>query len=300
MPVPRLPVNRVPGQKRPTPGEMNALVQLNKQGRAAAAAAPRAPQASTTTIIEKIEPGPVSADMVSYDDGQTNFPASNVQAAITAFYNLFASLKALVLADIGKVFDSSADTTAGYLSAKIAAGSGVTLTTLNPGANEQIQISATGGGYSIGTAGTFQGVGDNSTTIFDLGATPVSGSVRPHVGGVRQYSTGSVGSHGWSVSGTHVVFGLAPASGAQVVIDFATSVMVTGTEATLEAVGDGSTTTFALGSAPLAGSVRPHVGGVRQYSTGAIGSHGFTVSGGNVTFGLAPASGAQVVIDFQH
>ena len=41
---------------------------------------------------------------------------------------------------------SATDTTASYLGSKLVAGSGVTLTTLNPGANEQIQISSTGGG----------------------------------------------------------------------------------------------------------------------------------------------------------
>jgi len=40
---------------------------------------------------------------------------------------------------------TGADTTAGNLAAKVVAGAGIALTTLNPGANEQLQISATGG-----------------------------------------------------------------------------------------------------------------------------------------------------------
>ena len=41
------------------------------------------------------------------------------------------------------VGNSAIDTTAGYLSAKVAAGNNVTLTTLNSGGNEQLQITAT-------------------------------------------------------------------------------------------------------------------------------------------------------------
>lgn len=41
---------------------------------------------------------------------------------------------------------SAADTTANYLENKIVAGSNVTITKLNPGANEQLRITASGGG----------------------------------------------------------------------------------------------------------------------------------------------------------
>ncbi len=44
----------------------------------------------------------------------------------------------------GKVKTSSTDTDIDFLSSKIIAGSGITLTTLNPGANEVISISAPG------------------------------------------------------------------------------------------------------------------------------------------------------------
>jgi len=40
------------------------------------------------------------------------------------------------------VGNSASDTTPGYLSAKVAAGNNVTLTTLNSGGNEQLQITA--------------------------------------------------------------------------------------------------------------------------------------------------------------
>lgn len=41
---------------------------------------------------------------------------------------------------------SSDDTTTGYLSDKIAAGDNITITVLNPGGNEQLEINSTGGG----------------------------------------------------------------------------------------------------------------------------------------------------------
>ena len=44
-----------------------------------------------------------------------------------------------------KVAVTGADTTPNYLASKLVAGTNVTLTTLNPGANEQIQIDVTGG-----------------------------------------------------------------------------------------------------------------------------------------------------------
>ena len=43
-----------------------------------------------------------------------------------------------------KVKASSADTTADYLENKLTAGSGITLTKLNPGADEEIEITSTG------------------------------------------------------------------------------------------------------------------------------------------------------------
>jgi len=44
---------------------------------------------------------------------------------------------------------SSADTTSGYLESKVVAGTNVTITKLNTGGNEQLQISSTGGGASV-------------------------------------------------------------------------------------------------------------------------------------------------------
>lgn len=46
----------------------------------------------------------------------------------------------------GRVKVSATDTTADYAGTKIVAGDNITITILNPGGNEQIEISATGGG----------------------------------------------------------------------------------------------------------------------------------------------------------
>lgn len=54
-----------------------------------------------------------------------------------------------------KVKVSSADTTAGYLEDKLVAGAGITLTKLNPGANEQIEIKASWSGDT----GTYSNAG---------------------------------------------------------------------------------------------------------------------------------------------
>lgn len=65
-----------------------------------------------------------------------------------------------------KVKASPADTTPGELLAKIAAGSGISLAILNPGANEQLQITGSGGG---GGSGGFGGVSlpDWVSTLLD-------------------------------------------------------------------------------------------------------------------------------------
>ena len=47
------------------------------------------------------------------------------------------------LPTIGKVLVDGSDTTADFLNPKIAAGAGITLAVLNPGANEQLEITAT-------------------------------------------------------------------------------------------------------------------------------------------------------------
>lgn len=68
-----------------------------------------------------------------------------------------------------KVKVDVADTTPGFLDDKLVAGAGVTLTILNPGADEQIQVTALGIG-STPHAETFFPI-DNQT-VFNLAAVP--------------------------------------------------------------------------------------------------------------------------------
>ena len=68
-----------------------------------------------------------------------------------------------------KVNVDASDTVADYLSPKFSAGAGVTLTVLNPGANESIEIAALGVG-STPHAETFFPI-DNQV-LFNLAAVP--------------------------------------------------------------------------------------------------------------------------------
>ena len=72
----------------------------------------------------------------------------------------------------GKALVSGADTTTGFLGAKLVAGTNVTFTTLNPGANEQISIATSGGGgggsgggASVGWVGSVESFFQGKTGI---------------------------------------------------------------------------------------------------------------------------------------
>lgn len=79
--------------------------------------------------------------------------ASSASTASTAATNSAASADsaansaAAAAAAVGNVLVSANDTTSGKLSSKLVAGSGVTLTVQNPGANENIKIDASGAGF---------------------------------------------------------------------------------------------------------------------------------------------------------
>jgi hypothetical protein len=60
---------------------------------------------------------------------------------------------------------SATDTTAGYLGAKLVAGTNITFTTLGAGANEQIQIDAAGG--ATGETNTASNIGTAGVGVFD-------------------------------------------------------------------------------------------------------------------------------------
>lgn len=96
--------------------------------------------------ITVLESGDIPGRIEVYDDG--GFVASGI--TMIDFYDNLNVTKIsdekirVDVADGGKVKNSSNDTTAGYLEDKIAEGSNVTITVLNEGANEQLQISSVG------------------------------------------------------------------------------------------------------------------------------------------------------------
>jgi len=70
--------------------------------------------------------------------------------------------------DTFKAKVSASDTTEDFLGAKIVAGTGISITTLNAGANEQLEISATGSGAS-----TFLGLTDTPASYTGFGGYQV-------------------------------------------------------------------------------------------------------------------------------
>lgn len=68
---------------------------------------------------------------------------ANDQDIVSNLQLMTAIANAVIPAASGAVRNSSSDTTAGFLSQKIAVTGSLTATTLNPGANEQLQISFT-------------------------------------------------------------------------------------------------------------------------------------------------------------
>lgn len=96
----------------------------------------------------------------------------------TGWVHLLSEIKGTPGAGIGideKVKVSSGDTTPGFLDAKLVAGSNITLTKLNVGANEQYEISSTGGGG--GQAGIqFKDEGTNLGTSGTVDTVDFTGS----------------------------------------------------------------------------------------------------------------------------
>jgi len=64
------------------------------------------------------------------------------------------------------------------------------------------------------------GVGDNTTTVFNLDSAPVSGSVHVYVGGFRKL--GGAGND-YTISGGEITFATAPADGENIVADYRTA-----------------------------------------------------------------------------
>lgn len=86
-----------------------------------------------------------------------------------ALFGPFPPGGGIPVSDKGKVYVSSDDTTLNYLLSKLAAGTGITLTELNPGGNEQLQVSSTGGVGGSGTA-NYIPMWTGATTLGDSAA----------------------------------------------------------------------------------------------------------------------------------
>lgn len=85
---------------------------------------------------------------------------------IPFYFQAPSSVASSAAVDTNKVAVSAADTTPGFLFPKLFAGSNITLSILNPGANELVQISAasgTGKTYTSGTPATIQVNNDLNT-----------------------------------------------------------------------------------------------------------------------------------------
>jgi len=124
---------------------------------------------------------PTSTDPLAYDALCKTILAigSNVGAVVGPIPNLQAN---------GQVLVDNSDTTFGFLAEKLAAGAGVTLTVLNPGANEQLQVNAAGGGGFVGVPfGTayFDAAGVG-TSVSDYIVVPAGVFGRPEVRDFRQ------------------------------------------------------------------------------------------------------------------
>jgi len=91
-------------------------------------------------------------------------PGSNISITlVSGGANEFLQVSATVSgagADTKKVMVSSTDTTENYLESKLSAGSNITITKLNPGGNEQLQIASTASGNGSGGSSTFLGLTD--------------------------------------------------------------------------------------------------------------------------------------------
>lgn len=97
--------------------------------------------------------------------GTPSTQTSNIALSqITNWANIIVSLSPVPVVGDKLVAVTSADTTPGYLASKIQAGANITLSVINPGANEKLQITSSGGGG--GGLTDVQNVGGGDGEIF--------------------------------------------------------------------------------------------------------------------------------------
>lgn len=134
-------------------------------------------------------------------------------------------------------------------------------------------------------------VGDGIATSFDLGKKPIWGSEFVHKGGLLQkYGTGN----DYTISGTQVVFIVAPA--ANIPIDIRYFRNISGLGLIRESFsGDGASTQFTLTFTPISEGEFVYKGGLLQ-KPGA--SNDYTISGSIITFATAPVSGINIEVRY--
>jgi len=137
---------------------------------------------------------------------------------------------------------SAADTTANYLNPKINAGTGITTSILNPGANEQLDIAVTAGAYISGS-------GTNGTVPKFTAATVIGDSIITESGAVitvtgNQIITGLTNNRLLSSNGSNQLTSVANLA----------SWVAGGTDISIVDDGDGSITVNYTGGASISGS----------------------------------------------
>ena len=146
--------------------------------------------------------------------------------------------------------------------------------------------------------GTINGV----NTIFTLAGSAVTGTVELYKNGVRQNP--GLGND-YTVSGSTITMATAPLTGSILLADYSTSTSqftsgVTGfvTNQIPSGTVNGSNTTFTCGNSYVAGTLEVWINGLKQLPTTHYVET--TPTSGVFTMGDAPATGDNVLVNYQH
>ena len=102
-------------------------------------------------------------------------------------------------------------------------GSNVTITHSVVNGLNTLTFDATGGGGGNFTDNELVGTGDDTTTVFNLAATPILNSQHVYVGGIRQNPNYVSGEGDYEISGTTITFNGPPPAGQLVTADYRTT-----------------------------------------------------------------------------
>lgn len=140
------------------------------------------------------------------------------------------------------------------------------------------------------------GTVNGSNTSFTIASTPVTGTLRVYVNGVRQKVTDD-----YTLSGTTITFVYAPLTDSKLLVDYETNA---GTYATGSAdfvnnetpsgLVNGSNTSFTLANTPVSGTLHLLRDGQEIYET-----NDWTISGATITMVAAPVTGSVLRANYQ-